>query len=300
MKLSIKSTALVAFFFALSALFLASCQKDNNQNGTADEQEVAASQASSEADAEAELVYNGVFDDAMGVNDEVALGGTGVFGRPNACPTVTVVRLNAPNPFPVRVTLDFGTGCTGPDGHFRRGKVVTQYSNRLLVPGATATTEFVDFYVDSVKVEGVHKITNMSTPVTVGTPPVDRKYKVEVINGKLTHANGNFVEWNSVKYIIQIEGLATNIPMDDIFRIEGNSHGRTKRGVLLVGWESNITEPLIKRFSCRWIVKGKVKTVRVAVAVTSPWVAVLDFGNGNCDNIAFLTINGITRQITLP
>jgi hypothetical protein len=27
---------------------------------------------------------------------------------------------------------------------------------------------------------------------------------------------------------------------------------------------------------------------------------VLDFGNGQCDNQAILTINGVSRQITLP
>lgn len=300
MKLSFKSAALATLFFSLSVLLVTSCQKENSQNGTADEQEQAASKASSEADAEAEVIFNGVFDDAMGVNDEVGIGGTGVFGRINACPTVIIVRTTA-NAFPVRVTLDFGVaGCTGPDGHFRKGKVITTYTGRLLVPGAMATTTFDGFYVDSVKVEGEHKITNVSTPYTPPAPPVDRKFKVEVINGKLTKPSGNFVEWNSVKYIIQVEGLGTVVPLDDIFKIEGNSRGRVKRGALLVLWESNIIEPLFKRFTCRWIVRGKVKTVRVAAAVTSPWIAILDFGNGNCDNQAVVTINGIPHQITLP
>ena len=127
---------LVSFILAAAALmWIPSCTKETS-NGTDEQQEEQASRASGEADAEADVIYNGVFDDAMGVNDEVALGGTGVFGRPNACPTVTVIRLSAPNPFPARVILDFGAGCTGPDGHFRKGKVITTYTNRLLVPGA--------------------------------------------------------------------------------------------------------------------------------------------------------------------
>lgn len=297
MKLRFQSAVLAAFLMAFTVVFFASCQKEDSQNGTPEEQEAEASKVSGEADAEADVIYNSVFDDAMGVNDEVALGGTGVFGRPNACPTVSIIRLNAPNLFPVRVILDFGTGCTGPDGHFRKGKVITTYTNRLLVPGAMATTEFDGFFVDSVKVEGLHKITNEGSNTTT---PILRKFKVEVINGKLTKPSGNFIEWNSTRVITQIEGVATPTPLDDILKIEGNSRGRVKRGALLVGWESNIREPLIKRFTCRWIVKGIIRTVRINLAVTSPWVAELNFGNGTCDNQAILTINGIPRQITLP
>ncbi len=33
--------------------------------------------------------FNGIFDDAFGVNDEVGIAGTGIFGRVTACPDVT-------------------------------------------------------------------------------------------------------------------------------------------------------------------------------------------------------------------
>jgi hypothetical protein len=268
MKHKLISLPLAAILLFFSLLSITSCQKEQSQNGTEDEQQIEASQASSEADGESEVFFNGVFDDVMGVNDEVALGGTGIFGRVTACPDVTVERLNPPAPFPVRVTLDFGTGCVGRDGHFRKGKIVTVYTNRLMVPGAIATTEFVGFYFESTQVQGVHKITNTSSPVA-NTPPA-RQFKAEVINGKLTKPDGNFVEWNSTKIITQIEGLATPAPIDDIFKIEGNARGRVKRGNLLTVWESAIIEPLFKRFNCRWIVKGKVRIVRLNLTANSP------------------------------
>ena len=300
MKLKFNPFQLITLSFFFSLLMIASCQKENSQTSSEDEQEVTASQVSSEADAEAEVVFNSVFDDAIGVNDEVGIGGTGVFGRLNACPEVTIVRLNPPDAFPVRVILDFGNvGCTGPDGHFRKGKVITTYTGRLLAPGATATTIFEGFYVDSVKVEGTHKITNSSPAIAIVPPP--RQFTVDVIDGKLTKPSGNYVHWNSHKVINQIEGLATpNLPIDDIFKIDGNSRGQVKRGNLLVGWESNITESLYKRFNCRWISKGRIRTVRINTPSNTPWVAVLDFGAGTCDNKATLTINGRTIQITLP
>lgn len=300
MKLRINFTQWAAVIGMLS-LFAVSCQKENSISGGDDEQQLTASQVSSEADSESEIIFNGIFDDAMGVNDEVGIGNTGIFGRTTACPTVEVIRLNSnPNElFPVKIIFDFSAGgCTGRDGHVRRGKIITTYTGRMLYPGSMATTVFDGFYIDSVKVEGTHKITNTS-PATP-TQPLTRQFTVDVTDARLLRPNGNFTEWNSHKVITQIEGLGTNVPLDDIFKVEGNSRGRVKRGNLLVLWESNIIEPLVKRFNCRWIVKGRVRTVRVNTAANGPWVAVLDFGTGNCDNQAVITINGTTRQITLP
>lgn len=315
MKHSFNLTRLITASLFFSLLVFVSCQKETSSGGT-DAEEFEASLASSEGDSEAEVTFNSIFDDAMGANDDVGLAGTGVFyGRSNTnesgdvargdslspvtrCFTVTITHPNS-TPFPVRILIDFGTaGCRGPDGNLRKGKIITEYTNRLLVPGATATTVFDGFYINDVKVEGTHKITNMSGPNTL---PLSRKFKVEVIDGKLTKPNGNYVEWNSVKTITQIEGLITpDLARDDVFKIEGSARGRVKRGTLLVGWESTITEPLIKRFTCRWIVRGRIKTIRVNATANSPWIAVLDFGAGTCDNQATITVNGVTRQITLP
>lgn len=295
MKIRFIPAVLLSSMLIFSMLIISSCQKENSQNGTEEEQEIAASRASSESESEAEIVFNGIFDDAMGVNDEVGVGGTGVFGRLNVCPTVTVTRLNPPDLFPVKIVMDFGAnGCVGQDGHFRKGKVITIYTNRLLVPGAIATTTFDGFYFDSTKVEGTHKITNTSANNTT------RQFTVVITNAKLTKPNGNFIEWNSEKVITQMEGLNTPIPLDDIFKIEGGSRGVVKRGPLLVGWQSTILEPLVKRFNCRWIVRGVVRTVRLNATTNTPWVALLNFGNGTCDNLAVVTINGVSYQITLP
>lgn len=311
MKYRIYLPGLASLLSVLSLLFVVSCSKEKS-SGETNQQEEQVSMVSTESEAEAEMVYNGVFDDVMGVNDDVGMAGTGIFGRsaiavepgspemarPLACFTVSVTH-PANTLFPARVVIDFGaTPCMGPDGHTRRGKIVIEYTNRLIIPGAIAATSFQDFYFDSIKVEGTHKITNTSSPL--GTLPLSRQFKAEVINGKLTHPNGNFVEWNSTKTVTQIEGLITpDRPLDDIFKIEGASRGRAKRGNLLVAWESNVVEPLIKKFTCRWIVKGIVRTLRVNATANSPWVSSLNFGNGTCDNQAVVTINGVSRQITL-
>jgi hypothetical protein len=252
------------------------------------------SKLSSESDSEAELIYDGIFDDAMGVNDEVGMGGMGIFGRLNACPTVTVTRPNAPAPFPVRVVLDFGTGCVARDGHYRKGKIIHVYTNRLLVPNAVVETSFDGFYFDSTKVEGAMRIKNTTEPTT------GPRYQINVTNGKLTRPNGNFISWNSEKVRTQFEGVLTATPIDDAFRITGAARGQVKRDTTLVGWNATIVEPLVRRNNCRWIVTGTVRTVRENTNTGTRFVGLINYGAGTCDNAATVTINGVTYNITLP
>src|SRR5690349_1540300 len=109
MKHRFISTQAAALLLCFSLLTVVSCQKENSQNGTQEQQEEQASQVSSESDAEAEIVFNDVFDDAMGVNDEVGIEGVGTLERLNPCYTITVTRLNPPAIFPVRIVIDFGS-----------------------------------------------------------------------------------------------------------------------------------------------------------------------------------------------
>src|SRR5947209_3154360 len=127
-----KTSLLVRFLSAgiFICLALFAC-KNELSNSMSPQQEVEAATASSESVTETELVFNDAFDNVMGVNAEVGISGTGIFGRMTTsserdhhthsvhCYTVTIVRLNAPEPFPVKITLDFGNGCTGNDGHRR-------------------------------------------------------------------------------------------------------------------------------------------------------------------------------------
>jgi hypothetical protein len=306
MKLILSPTRFASLLL-VSLLVFGSCKKETSADTA---QEEFASEASSEADAESDDIFNEVFDNVMGVNADVAFGGTGVFGRMNpgtsgenarvnACPDVTITHLNNLDPFPVKIVMDFGTGCVGRDGRTRSGKIISIYSNRLFYPGAKATTIFDNYTVDSIKVQGTHIITNQSDIIT--TNCITHKWKVSVENAKLTKPNGNYVEWNSTKTIVQRDGMCTPfVHLDDIYEIEGNSNGKVKRGDLLVAWRSETVDRLIKKFSCRWLVKGSIRIIRLNLTTNSPWVATINYGNGDCDNKAVATINGVPHNITLP
>jgi hypothetical protein len=308
-----KRSSLLARLITVSAfasLITIGCKKENSGTLTAAEEEQIATY-STEEETQTELVFNDVFDNVLGVNTEVGVGGTGIFGRVASlgsgremnvdtipsCTHVTTVFLNPPALFPRKITIDFGNGCPGNDGHTRYGKIITEYTGPLFIAGSSATTRFEGFKIDSIAVQGIHKITN----TTNNTPGSNqRQFTVDVTDAKLTRPSGNYSEWSSNRVITQTEGNGTLVPIDDIFKITGAAHGRLKRGNLIVAWQSEITEPLIKRFTCHWISKGIIKVRRETLPTNSQWVSTLDYGQGTCDFNATLTINGTVHQIQLP
>src|SRR5205809_2758283 len=103
MKLRYNFSYLALFFISFALLLIISCNPDHSRDNSGDDQEMQASKVSSESDAEAETIFNGLFDDAIGVNTEVGIGNTGIFGRGDVCPAVTVLHVNGNQGFPIRI-----------------------------------------------------------------------------------------------------------------------------------------------------------------------------------------------------
>ncbi|HEY2721273.1 MAG TPA: hypothetical protein VGI82_06095 [Chitinophagaceae bacterium] len=299
--------------FLFLTLIVFSCKKEVSQSlSSQDEQQ--ANVAASESDAEAEDVFNGMFDDAIGVNSDVGIGGTGLFmrnaaanyganttdGRSSnidpapACLNVTIATSGpAGSPFPVTITLDFGGSCSGADGHIRKGKIIINYADRLIHPNAQASLHFQDFSIDSLNIDN-------STSFSITNTGTQDKLQFTIdINAKLARLNGNYTEWHSHKVITRTDGGTTNTPLDDVMQIEGNASGKAQRNGVIVAWTAEITDPFIKKFTCRWISQGIIKVGRANLSPSSRWMGVLDYGNGNCDNRATLDLNGTSYQITL-
>ncbi len=288
-------------FAAAVSITLTGCKKENSVAAVNEitEQETLATVTAANDEAQAEEQFDDVFnitasvsaDDAGGEELGMSTNVAAAFGEPGTrpstrsrCFTVSVVP-NIPGVFPKTVTVDFGNGCLGRDGKFRKGKIVSIYTNRMLVPGAKVSTIFVGYHVDSFHIEGTHITENTSTSNMQGL-------KVKVIDAKITNTvNNRWIKWNTVKDVRQIEGNGTaNFPVDDVYKIDGSGYGSNSGGA---SWAGSITEPLIKKFTCRWIVKGIVRLTKNGNQFA------LNYGNGNCDNLAILYINGVGHAITL-
>jgi hypothetical protein len=293
-------TGLLATIMVTALVFSACKKQDDSSSGAEGKEEFAT--VASQSDATAEVVFDDVFNNVLGVSSEVGIGGTGIFGRVDVssgstnrlegvdsitCYTVTTKQLSATR-FPLQITIDFGAGCTGRDGRTRKGKIIVTYTGHLFIPGNSATTTFDGYYIENIKVEGAHKLTNTGT--------TDKKsYTIQITNAKLSQSNGNYIQWNSEKTITQIEGAATPlIGIDDAYNITGQAGGAVQKDGKYFQWSTLITTPLTKRFTCRWIARGTLSLKKGNDAV-----AVLDYGSGSCDNKATFTVNGSVHEITL-
>lgn len=285
----------LGFAVMSSSLLFTACSKQNTNTSTGTIP--AQNQATVAAEMQTNASFDDVFGNVLGVDNKVAIGGTGVFSanrqsNPNQreipCYTVSWEFVNQNDSFPVRVNIDFGTGCTGWDGRVRKGKISTLYTKPLWINGATATSTFTNYSVNGVLVEGTHSVTNKSLNSQL-------IFSTSVSNGKLTGTDGTVITWTGKREFTQKEGWNTIFdPTDDLYSFTSQGDGSISKDGNSYSWKGYTIEALEKRITCQWISKGKQGIEGSAGAQ-----GVLNFGNGDCDNKATLTVNGVSVEITL-
>ena len=179
--------------------------------------------------------------------------------------------------FPKIITIDFGTGCTSSNGVTRSGIINVTLSDSLRTPGSVAVMTFTNYYVSGFKKEGTVTWTNTSQG---GMKSWERK----CVDGKITAPNGRYWLHSGIQNVVQTEGSSTPFNLlDDIYSVTGshtitNAAGKTRT--------CKITEALEKKVICENIDMGKIE-------IQGPnHTAVVDFGDGTCDRIATITIDG--------
>jgi hypothetical protein len=290
--LSFNRITVAASAFLLVA-FLFSCHKENSQ-GSAPAVTEDEAVTYSEESMEAEASYDDIQDISMIAADEEGIASTGrgfpfveLRLRIGQCATITVSPEDST--YPKTVTIDFGSGCTGPDGKFRKGAIILHFTGPIRRPGSVLTITFRDFYLNRVHIEGTRIISNLSESGNI-------KFTIQVVNGKVSFPNGRGYTYNALKYVKQLEGGATPDVRDDIYSIEGRSATVFANGVSI---SLNTEAALIKKETCHWISKGKLKININDRALLLYYDAP---SNGDCDNKALLTWNNGNNQrlITLP
>jgi hypothetical protein len=298
MKLLSFNRISLAVITVLCTTLLFSCQKEGNLSNSDNltEDQVA---VYSDESAQTEASFDDVEDIGMtAAEEEGAVSAPETAGgrvypfhelrdRLGPCATITV----SPNDstYPKTITIDFGDGCWCADGKFRKGAIVIHLTGPIRRSGSVATITFVDFYLNRAHIEGTKTISNLSENGNI-------KFTVQVVGGKVTFPSGRGYQYQSLKYVKQIEGGATRIVRDDIFSIEGRSQTEFNNGLTIT---LNTESPLIKKVACPWISNGVLK-----IKINNR-VLFLDYGapnQGHCDNKALLTWNNGNghRLITLP
>jgi hypothetical protein len=228
---------------------------------------------------------NDILDEVTASNDlsgNYTMGPIVVMDIIGSCAVITVS-----GNFPAKnIKIDFGTGCTNAAGVTRKGIINIVLTDSIRKTGSIATVTFNNYYINNFKKEGTITWTN----TTVGgsnTPSWNRK----VENGKITAPTGDFWLHTANISITQTAGANTpNNLTDDIFTISGtrtttNAAGKSRTATTITA--------LQKKTACSNIDKGQLQVQGIN------HIAVIDFGDGSCDRLATISIDGNTPRTIL-
>lgn len=291
-----KTNAILSILTLSLMLGLTSCKKDNDESGifNADQQ---VSKDQNQADNEIEDI-SAMQDDLMAQNEARLYARTNVSDTIyrfnfDSCATVTLVPKgsNATG----SITVDYGTGCQGRDGRFRKGIVKWTFTDRLRKPGAVVTTTFQNYAVKPLNASEYIQIDNNSSKITTNLntvevsaeiPTLKLRREVNMIlrfsdNSTFSFAGTKNLEWN-----LGILGYR----WDNIYTFKAGSQ---LQGTDRVGraYGMLVNNDVVRKASCA--LAGVFKPVSGQLTIThDSKTKVVDFGDGSCDNVVTVIING--------
>jgi hypothetical protein len=184
-----------------------------------------------------------------------------------------------------KITVDFGTGCTDLRGNTRAGKIIITFNGRRFLPGSTVITTFDNYSINGIELEGTRTLTNVGTSTSEAP-----RFNVVLTNGKATFADGrqatreSDITWRWVR--------AAN-PTDDQLIVESNS---TAEGITRGGraYEVSLLEELVFKRFCGFAVSGIKRYV-----INGEKEITIDYGDGECDRSVTITVDGVTRNVSV-
>jgi len=186
------------------------------------------------------------------------------------------------------ITIDFGnSNCLGRDGRYRRGKIITTFEGRYRALNSKHTISFDDYFVNDNHLEGTRNVTN------TGADQNGKTTFTVTDEGKVTLTDGLIFTYISQRIRTWTEGESTFNIWDDVYDISGSGSVANSKGN---GFTATIQEPLTVALNCSNITKG---IIRIMPLNNEFKERVINYGDGNCDDLASVTVNGVTKIIKL-
>ncbi len=270
---------------AMSVLFY-SCEKDESTEKITEED-----LAVVEDDALADVLFSDIWE---AVDHAVQIVDDQLFNAQSksqvvvadSCPMITVDHPDTTH-WPKVITIDYGeTDCVGFYGNTRRGKIVITITGRYRMEGSQKTVTLVDYYINDIHIEGTKSILNNGR-----NENKNLTFTVELVGGKITTPNEIVIEREFTRTREWVAGEATANHWDDVYFITGSSSGINFKGE---SYTRTILIPLEWAATCRFIKSGSVESV---VGDRTP--VILDYGEGECDNVATVSKDGEVKTILL-
>jgi hypothetical protein len=220
------------------------------------------------------------------------------FGDSTLSDCATITRVPAFGTAPtveqtVTKTIDFGTGCTLNSGNVVSGIIVITFVYQPDATSHTITYSFDNFYHNGIEFNGNKTFTR--TMITTTANPISHPQVTMTMDLTATLPSGGVYHrvGNRVREII--EGYGNEILADNVYKITGSWVTTTPSGATQT---STITTPLNVKMSCMTLNKPLIVSGVITI-VRNDTTATLDFGDGNCDNLAVLTVNGNNYNIVI-
>ena len=279
MKNKLLLIALAGILF--SALLFTSCEKTNNPSANI---EVAEDEALST------LLFDDIFaevENAMSSMEDGFYGGFKKSTEVVTCKTITVERPDDETFWPRTVTIDYGEGCEGFNGRVRSGKIIIVVNKRYMDEDHYRTVTFEDFYIDDFKMEGTKTLTNEGL-----NEDGNMVFKIVLEGGKIIKPDGEEIIKEFNKEREWVAGMDTpRFRRDDVYMVTGTASGVNRK---MVAFTRTIVTPLKMAMNCRWIKSGVVEIEREDMDKIT-----LDYGDGECDRLATVTIGDEVKEIRL-
>lgn len=278
-----------------AAMLLAGCETTKQQDPLPNEQEV---RASMETNAQADLVFGGEEDlkDLMEAN-QAALGQR-TAGPPalsertmTNCPVIRVIR-RATNLRAGVFEVNFGSACTA-NGITRSGKYTVEYAlGGFFDLNSTLRVDYDSFFVNGRQVRGVKTIrtTGSFTPNSFNYVQT-----VTLTGGSIAFADGTTYTRAGTWQHNWVMNTANN-QTTMTWAITGSCEGRTR---LNRAYGIVINQPLTWTLNCLAQGFEHATSGRATYTEGTNLPIVIDYGNGNCDRVATVTVGNTTITINL-
>lgn len=187
--------------------------------------------------------------------------------------------------YPITILIDYGTGIETHKGKVISGKVSIEISGPRKTDGTSRTVKFMACAIDSIGIDGVIKETfNGDNTVTrKSTFESDVTYTLPDAS-TVTRVGTSVREW--------LQGLDTPTDRsDDRIQTTGSILVSTSAGDKFIRL---IKTPVIRLGDCKYPVEGTIQYTKNGTEF-----ALLDYGSGECDNLATVTTDGTTVEIEL-
>jgi len=182
----------------------------------------------------------------------------------------------------VEIILDYGEGCTTKRQHEAKGKIIIHIDPSIETATVNMTYSFENFYINDKKIEGsVQKLRSRTNANGNPQSQITKNIKIIQEGGAYSTIEGQRTrEW--------IDGQGNELWGDNVFSITGNWTITKKDGTVFT---TTIIEPLIRTLACRFIITGLVEIKKADT------MSQLDYGSGECDDIATITKDGSSYEI---